>query len=84
MMLPWGVISKFIRSYMLDNIKALPLADKKTLLAKLQADLGLVVKVEMEVPRPSFYQLETAKCNRIAEIKRTGGQVIYSEFQMVD
>jgi hypothetical protein len=69
---------------MLDNIKALPLADKKTLLAMLQADLGLVVKVEMEVPRPSFYQLETAKCNRIAEIKRNGGQVIYSEFQMVD
>ena len=69
---------------MIDNIRSLSLADKKTLLAMLQADLGLVVKVEMEVPRPSFYQLETAKCNRIAEIKRTGGQVIFTDLQMVD
>jgi hypothetical protein len=69
---------------MLDNIRELPLADKKTLLAMLQADLGLEVKVEIVVEKASFYQLETAKCNRIAEIKRNGGQVIYSEFQMVD
>lgn len=69
---------------MLDNIKALPLADKKTLLAMLQADLGLEVKVEIEAPRPSFYQLETAKCNKIAEIKKAGGQVIYTEYQMID
>ncbi len=69
---------------MLDNIRELPVADKKTLLAMLQADLGLVVKVDIVVEKPSFYQLETAKCNKIAEIKRTGGQVIYTEYQMVD
>jgi len=68
----------------LDNIRELPLADKKTLLAMLQADLGLKVVVEFEVQKPSFYQLETAKCNQIAEIKRTGGQVIYTDLQMVD
>jgi hypothetical protein len=68
----------------LDNIKALPLKDKKTLLAMLQADLGLKVVVEFEVERPSFYQLETAKCNKIAEIKKAGGSVIYTEYQMVD
>jgi hypothetical protein len=69
---------------MIDNIKALPLADKKTLLAMLQADLGLTVKVEIEVRRPSFYQLETRRCNEIAIVKRSGGQVIYSDLQMVD
>jgi hypothetical protein len=68
----------------LNNIKALPLKDKKTLLAMLQADLGLKVVVEFEVERPSFYQLETAKCNKIAEIKKAGGSVIYTELQMVD
>ena len=66
---------------MLDRIKALPLADKKTLLAMLQADLGLTVKVEIEVRRPSFYQLETRRCNEIAIVKRSGGQVIYSDLQ---
>ena len=68
----------------LNNIKELSLADKKTLLAMLQADLGLKVVVEFEAPRPSFYQLETAKCNKIAEIKKAGGSVIYTEYQMVD
>jgi hypothetical protein len=68
----------------LDNIKALPLKDKKTLLAMLQADLGLIVKVDFEVERPSFYQLETAKCNKIAEIKKAGGSVIYTDLQMVE
>ena len=69
---------------MIDNIKALSLADKKTLLAMLQADLGLTVQVEISVPRPSFYQLETRRCNEVAKIKKAGGSVIYTEFQMVD
>jgi hypothetical protein len=68
----------------LDNIRELPLADKKTLLAMLQADLGLKVVVEFEVQKPSFYQLETRKCNKVAEIKKSGGSVIYTEFQMVE
>ena len=68
----------------MNNIKELSLKDKKTLLAMLQADLGLKVVVEFEVEKPSFYQLETAKCNKIAEIKKAGGSVIYTELQMVD
>jgi hypothetical protein len=68
----------------LDNIKALPLADKKTLLALLQADLGLEVVVDFKVEKPSFYQLETRKCNKVAEVKKAGGSVIYTELQMVD
>lgn len=69
---------------MIDNIKALSLADKKTLLAMLQADLGLEVVVDFTVERPSFYQLETRRCNEVARIKKSGGSVIYTEFQMVD
>ena len=69
---------------MIENIQALSLKDKKTLLAMLQADLGLKVVVEFEVERPSFYQLESRKCNEIAKIKKSGGSVIYTEFQMVD
>ncbi len=69
---------------MIDNIKALSLADKKTLLAMLQADLGLKVVVDFTVERPSFYQLESRKCNEVARIKKAGGSVIYTEFQMVD
>lgn len=69
---------------MIENIKALPLADKKTLLAMLQADLGLTVQVEFTVAPPSFYQLETRRCNEVAKIKKAGGSVIYTEFQMVD
>ena len=69
---------------MIDNIKALSLADKKTLLAMLQADLGLKVVVDFTVERPSFYQLETRRCNEVARIKKAGGSVIYTEFQMVE
>ena len=69
---------------MLENIKALPLAEKKTLLAMLQADLGLEVVVEFTVEKPSFYQLETRKCNEVAKIKQAGGSIIYTELQMVD
>ena len=68
----------------LNNIKALSLADKKTLLAMLQADLGLRVEVEFTVEKPSFYQLESRKCNEIAAVKRSGGSVIYTELQMVE
>ena len=81
MMLRWGVISKFIRSFMLDNIRELPLADKKTLLAMLQADLGLTVKVDITVDKPTWYKMETRRCNEIAIVKRSGGQVIYSDLQ---
>ena len=66
---------------MLDNIKALPLADKKTLLAMLQADLGLTVEVHFAVDKPSWYQLESRRCNEIALVKRSGGQVIYTDLQ---
>lgn len=69
---------------MIDNIRALPLKDKKTLLAMLQADLGLTVMVEVTVEKPSFYQIETRRCNEVARIKRSGGSVIYTEFQMVE
>lgn len=68
----------------LNNIKALSLADKKTLLAMLQADLGLQVVVEFTVEKPSFYQLETRRCNEVAKIKKSGGSVIYTDLQMVD
>ena len=68
----------------LDNIKALPLKDKKTLLAMLQADLGLEIKVDIVVEKPTFYQLETRRCNEVAKIKKAGGSVIYTELQMVD
>lgn len=66
---------------MIDNIKALSLADKKTLLAMLQADLGLTVKVDITVKKPTWYQVETRRCNEIAIVKRSGGQVIYSDLQ---
>lgn len=69
---------------MIDNIRALPLVDKKTLLAMLQADLRLKVKVEMVVEKPSFWQIETRKCNQIAIVKRNAGQVIYTDLQIVD
>jgi hypothetical protein len=69
---------------MLDNIRALPVAEKKTLLAMLQADLGLEVVVSFQVEKASFYQLETRKCNKIAEVKKAGGQVIFTDLQMVD
>ena len=66
---------------MIDNIKTLSLADKKTLLAMLQADLGLTVKVDITVKKPTWYQVETRRCNEIAIVKRSGGQVIYSDLQ---
>ena len=66
---------------MIDKIKELPLADKKTLLAMLQADLGLTVEVNFTVDKPTWYQLETRRCNEIAIVKRSGGQVIYSDLQ---
>lgn len=66
---------------MIDNIKALPLADKKTLLAMLQADLGLTVKVDITVDKTTWYQMETRRCNEIAIVKRSGGQVIYTDLQ---
>lgn len=69
---------------MIDNIRKLSLADKKTLLALLQADLGLEVVVEFTVEKPSFYQLETRKCNEVAKIKQAGGSIIYTDLQMVD
>ena len=69
---------------MLEQIQKLSLADKKTLLAMLQADLGLQVVVEFTVEKPSFYQLETRRCNEIAKIKKSGGSVIYTDLQMVD
>lgn len=69
---------------MLEQIQKLSLADKKTLLAMLQADLGLQVVVEFTVEKPSFYQLETRRCNEVAKIKKSGGSVIYTDLQMVD
>jgi hypothetical protein len=66
---------------MLDRIKELPLADKKTLLAMLQADIGLTVEVNFTVDKPSWYQLESRRCNEIALVKRSGGQVIYTDLQ---
>ena len=66
---------------MLDNIRELPLADKKTLLAMLQADIGLTVEVNITVDKPSWYQLESRRCNEIALVKRSGGQVIYTDLQ---
>ena len=50
----------------------------------LQADLGLEVVVEFTVEKPSFYQLETRKCNEVAKIKQAGGSIIYTDLQMVD
>jgi hypothetical protein len=69
---------------MIEKIQALSLQEKKTLLAMLQADLGLEIKVDIVVEKPSFYQLETRKCNKVAEIKKSGGSVIYTEYQMVE
>jgi len=66
---------------MLDNIKALPLADKKTLLAMLQADLGLTVKVDITVAKPDYWLTESRRCNEVAIVKRNGGQVIYTDLQ---
>jgi hypothetical protein len=68
---------------MIEQIKELPLKDKKTLLAMLQADLGLTVNVDITVEKPSSFTLETRRCNKVAEIKRSGGSVIYTEYQEV-
>jgi hypothetical protein len=68
---------------MIEQIKELPLKDKKTLLAMLQADLGLIVNVDITVEKPSSFTLETRRCNKVAEIKRSGGSVIYTEYQEV-
>jgi len=69
---------------MLERIKELPLADKKTLLAMLQSDLNLTVNTEIVVPKLDYWQTETRKCNEIAVIKRNAGQVIYTDLQIVD
>jgi len=69
---------------MLDNIRELPLADKKTLLAMLQSDLGLTIEVNITVKKPEYWQVETARCNQVAIVKRSGGQVIYTDLQSVD
>ena len=66
---------------MLDSIKQLPLNDKKTLLAMLQSDLGLTIEVNITVKKPEYWQVETARCNQVAIVKRSGGQVIYTELQ---
>ena len=66
---------------MLDSIKQLPLNDKKTLLAMLQSDIGLTVEVNITVKKPEYWQVETARCNQVAIVKRSGGQVIYTELQ---
>lgn len=66
---------------MLDNIRELPLNDKKTLLAMLQSDIGLTVEVNITVKKPEYWQVETARCNQVAIVKRSGGQVIYTELQ---
>jgi hypothetical protein len=66
---------------MLDSIKLLPLNDKKTLLAMLQADIGLTIEVNFTVKKPEYWQVETARCNQVAIVKRSGGQVIYTELQ---
>lgn len=68
---------------MIENIRALSIQDKKTLLALLQADLGLEVKVEFTVEKPSFYQLETRRCNQVAIEKKAGRSVIYTDLQEV-
>lgn len=69
---------------MLERIRELPLADKKTLLAMLQSDLNLTVNTEIVVEKPDYWQTETRKCNEIAIIKRNAGQVIYTDLQIVD
>jgi hypothetical protein len=69
---------------MLERIKELPLADKKTLLAMLQSDLNLTVNTEIVVPKLDYWQYETRKCNDIAIVKRNAGQVIYTDLQIVD
>jgi hypothetical protein len=69
---------------MLERIRELPLADKKTLLAMLQSDLNLTVNTEIVVPKLDYWQYETRKCNEIAIIKRNAGQVIYTDLQIVD
>jgi hypothetical protein len=66
---------------MLEQIKLLPLNDKKTLLAMLQSDIGLTVEVHITIKKPEYWQVETARCNQVAIVKRSGGQVIYTELQ---
>jgi hypothetical protein len=66
---------------MLEQIKLLPLNDKKTLLAMLQSDIGLTIEVNITVKKPEYWQVETARCNQVAIVKRSGGQVIYTELQ---
>jgi hypothetical protein len=66
---------------MLEQIKLLPLNDKKTLLAMLQSDIGLTIEVNFTVKKPEYWQVETARCNQVAIVKRSGGQVIYTELQ---
>ena len=69
---------------MLEQIKLLPLNDKKTLLAMLQSDIGLTIEVNFTVKKPEYWQVETARCNQVAIVKRSGGQVIYTEMQSND
>lgn len=47
----------------------------------LQADIGLTVEVNFTVKKPDYWQVETARCNQVAIVKRSGGQVIYTELQ---
>ena len=69
---------------MIENIRALSLQDKKTLLAMLQADLGLEVVTELVVKKPDYWTIESRRCNEIAIVKRGGGQVIYTDLQSID
>jgi hypothetical protein len=68
---------------MLEQIKLLPLNDKKTLLAMLQSDIGLTVKVDIVVEKPSIFTLESRRCNDIALVKRHGRSVIYTELNEI-
>jgi hypothetical protein len=56
---------------MIDEIKALSLADKKNLLAMLQASLGDKIE-EVVAPKLTPEQVEARNCNKIAELKRAG------------
>lgn len=76
---------------MLENIKALSLEEKKTLLAMLLADIkaynAFIASFEPEKPLSLshyYWILETRRCAEIAEIKRSGGSVISSRPDLLE
>ena len=61
------------------NIKNLSMVQKELLLAMLEKQLGMRLTDTNKAENP--YTVESRRCNQIAQLKRAGKNVIYTELQ---